>query len=898
LRVPTTLLTAITLLVVAAPTHASALRLLPAESTTLSAAKSAPRACDARVFRSGARGIARHTWRAPMSGFVTTRLTAKRRDWDLAVFDARSRNLLTASQGFSSSEIAQTWVMAGQRLIVQGCRQKGRSKRAQTRVQLFDVAPPNPKATPQMLEVTTRNEADLYRLENLGVDVTHQVHDGKADVIVAGAKQRGLLDKAGFKYDVEIADLAQHYAESREADLAFARRVKGRSSLPSGRTTYRSLADYQAELKALATQHPSLVKPVELPKKTLEGRTIEGVEIASNVRRPEDGRPVYFVVAVHHAREWPAGEAAMELAHTLVQEYGTNPRVTSVLDKTRVVIVPLINVDGFVSSRGATDPADTTWYGDNDDVRFLGPNLYTGEAATGIGAYRRKTCRGTLPVGAPCALQYGVDPNRNYATGWGAMGASTSPHDQTYRGTGPWSEPETQAVHEYSQTRQVTNIITIHNVAALVLRPPGREALGLAPDEERMKEIGDAMGKTTGYRSQYGWQLYDTSGTTEDWNYAAQGAYGYTIEIGPGDDPSAATGTPDNYDPDSAFHMPYEKGFVRQWDGWIPEKHGGLKDALLIGAEAAANPADHSVIEGEAPAGRVLRAKKQFVTKTETVCTVLTGGTPVYFTSGPLNPATENGFCLAETDPIEIDDGLETEMVVPSSGEVKWHVNPSTRPFERRKEIPAGEPARVGEPTTYGPQPGEEKDSYVLEQDQFPFPGDYDFIREIVAEETGQQLPEHPTLPPGAYSDPQPEHTYERKFTLSDARDELRFALEWGVPAEDYDLYIYYDGVQVGNSGNPAGLSEAATIANAQPGEYTIHIVDYASAAPPDWTLTVEQFDRPAPEIIENKEYWTVTCEMPDGTVLSTRDIFVDRGDRVQVEFGKGCQKPKKPKGK
>ena len=38
-----------------------------------------------------------------------------------------------------------------------------------------------------------------------------------------------------------------------------------------------------------------------------------------------------------------------------------------------------------------------------------------------------------------------------------------------------------------------------------------------------MKEIGDAMGDATGYTSQYGFQLYDTAGTTEDWNYAAAG---------------------------------------------------------------------------------------------------------------------------------------------------------------------------------------------------------------------------------------------------------------------------------------------------------------------------------------------------------------------------------------
>ena len=154
----------------------------------------------------------------------------------------------------------------------------------------------------------------------------------------------------------------------------------------------------------------------------------------------------------------------------------------------------------------------------------------------------------------PCTLQYGVDNNRNYGNGWGGEGAGTDPITQSYRGPGPFSEPETQAVWEYSRARQVTNLITMHNVAALVLRPPGIATEGKAPDEPRMKEIGDAMADAAGYTSQYGWQLYDTSGTTDDYTYAAQGGYGYTIEIGPeGGD----------------FHMPYKTGVVDQWTATV-----------------------------------------------------------------------------------------------------------------------------------------------------------------------------------------------------------------------------------------------------------------------------------------------------------------------------------------
>ena len=40
------------------------------------------------------------------------------------------------------------------------------------------------------------------------------------------------------------------------------------------------------------------------------------------------------------------------------------------------------------------------------------------------------------------------------------------------------------------------------------------------------------MAAENGYTSQHGYELYDTTGTTEDWSYYATGGLGYTFEIG------------------------------------------------------------------------------------------------------------------------------------------------------------------------------------------------------------------------------------------------------------------------------------------------------------------------------------------------------------------------------
>jgi len=63
--------------------------------------------------------------------------------------------------------------------------------------------------------------------------------------------------------------------------------------------------------------------------------------------------------------------------------------------------------------------------------------------------------------------------------------------------------------------------------------PPGIRAAGETIDEVAMKDLGARMAAQNGYRNIHGWQLYDTTGTTEDWSYAATGGYGYTFEIGP-----------------------------------------------------------------------------------------------------------------------------------------------------------------------------------------------------------------------------------------------------------------------------------------------------------------------------------------------------------------------------
>lgn len=507
------------------------------------------------------------------------------------------------------------------------------------------------QATTSLLRVRLASpERDIPRIEALGLDVTHERGLRFADVLVEGPRDRARLVDAGYRWRIRVADLAAANARARRTDRAYARQA-GRSSLPSGRTSYRRYDDYLRELDALVKERPGLVRAVTLPRRSVEGRPIVGVELSEAVSRSDDGKPVYVVIGGHHAREWPSSEVSMELATDLVRSFGRDARVTALLRRERVVIIPVVNPDGFIVSR------------ENQTSRS-----YAG--ASSQGSNRRKNCASTRAGedGRPCTERSGVDLNRNYGAYWGGNGASTDPNSDTYRGPAPWSEPESDAVHRFSQRLQITNLQAIHSFAALVLRPPGFRALGLAPDERRLKELGDAIGRAAGYVSEYAYELYEVTGAAEDWNYVAQGTFGYNIELGGS----------------GGFQGPYENNVVNQYLGapFSPAAGKGVREGLLLAGEQAADPRDHAIIAGKAPPGRILRVRKDFKTTTSPVCPVETGGDAL---TGQLPPALGGGPaaspCPQDLAPRLIDDFLETTTVVPQTGRFAWHVNPSTRPF-------------------------------------------------------------------------------------------------------------------------------------------------------------------------------------------------------------------------
>ncbi len=508
---------------------------------------------------------------------------------------------------------------------------------------------------PQLVTVDTPTREDKRLLQSLGLDLTEHAGHDYVEVVLHSPADGAALAGAGLGYDVRIPDLLLREAQNNEVNAAYAAATE-RSPLPSGRDAYRTLDDYNADMAALEQADPDLVEMFALPHRSLDGREIYGVEIGKDVRGPDRGVPTFVMLGLHHAREWPSGEHAIEFAVDLVTNYGSDARITDLVNRARVVVVPVVNVDGFELSRTDGGLVDLREADGGGTGTILG---------TPGNAYKRKNCRlvdgqdtpdGTCRAGSltsPGGFGTGVDLNRNYGGYWGGPGASDLFADPTYRGASAFSEPETQNIRELVSGRQVTTLITNHTFSNLVLRPNGAAPdlvppsegipLGDPYDEAALQALGDAMAAQNGYTSQHAWELYDTTGSTEDWSYNATGGFGYTFEIGPDE-----------------FHPPFPE-VVDEYLGAGEHAGKGNREAYLLALENAVDPTTHSVLTGKAPAGATLRLRKTVAT-----------------------PTWEGS----------IRDVLDSTMTVGANGRYTWHVNPSTRPvvMDRQVETVSGEP--------------------------------------------------------------------------------------------------------------------------------------------------------------------------------------------------------------
>ncbi len=265
---------------------------------------------------------------------------------------------------------------------------------------------------------------------------------------------------------------------------------------------YKTLPQIDAYLDSLAALRPDLASIITVGT-SIEGRTIRALRITSPVGA---NKPAVIFNGCQHAREWIATMVPTFIADTLVRDYGSDPRITALLDSTEFYIVPVANPDGFEFTY-APEPVGYRMWRKN----------------------RRDSGGGN----------FGVDLNRNWGVDWGGPhSTSTNPASDSYIGTSAFSEPETAALRDFMLARpNLVAHIDFHSYGQLVLHTWGHTNTENADYDVISRAATAANLDIAGVHNSFyqnGWGgslLYLVSGVMRDWTYGDRGMLSYTIEL-------------------------------------------------------------------------------------------------------------------------------------------------------------------------------------------------------------------------------------------------------------------------------------------------------------------------------------------------------------------------------
>ncbi|MET9799958.1 M14 family zinc carboxypeptidase [Streptomyces sp. NPDC006368] len=313
------------------------------------------------------------------------------------------------------------------------------------------------------------------------------------------------------------------------------------------------------EIMATTRAHPGITKVISIGR-TVKGQDILALKLTKGARKSEDGsKPATLYLSNQHAREWITPEMTRRLLHHYLAGYGKDPRITRIVDTTELWFVLSANPDGYDFTHA--DPANRQWR------KNLRDNNGDGRTAPGDG----------------------VDLNRNFAYKWGYddEGSSPDPADETYRGTGPMSEPETKALDAFQKRIGFQYGINYHSAAQLILYGVGWQVATDTPDDVVLKALAGTPAKPAvpGYRPQVSSELYTTNGEADGHAANVNGMQMFTPEM-------STCATASRIDPNDAwepadcasvFTFPDDEKLIQQ------EFAKNIPFALAV-AESAARP--------------------------------------------------------------------------------------------------------------------------------------------------------------------------------------------------------------------------------------------------------------------------------------------------------------------
>ncbi|MGW0663173.1 M14 family zinc carboxypeptidase [Streptodolium elevatio] len=374
-----------------------------------------------------------------------------------------------------------------------------------------DVKLPQSGEAGKKAYLATFEAKDAEKVFALGIDRTetpmNATADGKvAAELVLSEAEAAKLTKAGVNVQVRGGQSAAGARSATAAEGVY-KRYAGEDGLA-------------AELLEVSQANPGITKLVSIGKTTL-GQDILAIKVSKDAKTKRDGdKPPVVYMSNQHAREWITPEMNRRLLHYYVDGYKNGDQeIKKIVNSTELWFVLSSNPDGY---EWTWQPEQRQW---------------------------RKTLRDNDGNGVITSAD-GVDPNRNFPYKWGYdnEGSSPDPFNETYRGPGPGSEPETKAIDALMAKIDPRFVVNYHSAAQLLLYGVGWQVSTPSPDDNIAKALaGDHNTPAIpGFESQLGAALYTTNGETDGFVDVVHEGIAFTPEM-------STCETASNWDPNDAW---------------------------------------------------------------------------------------------------------------------------------------------------------------------------------------------------------------------------------------------------------------------------------------------------------------------------------------------------------
>jgi len=306
------------------------------------------------------------------------------------------------------------------------------------------------------------------------------------------------LKLSRYQFEILIDDVTKDYLErtKKSREKIKLKKIKKLAEFEYGSMGgFYTFSEVVAQLDDMRTEYPNLITEKDSIGSSIEGRTIWAVKISDNPDMNEN-EPQVFYNSLIHARE-PAGMmSVIYFMYYLLENYGTDPEVTYLVDNREFYFVPVINPDGYVYNEAISPDGGGMWR----------KNLRDNDTNNIINSYD------------------GVDLARNFSYMWGYdnIGSSPNPVDWNYRGTEPFSESECQVLRDFILSKNFKIVHNFHSYWNVIFTPWGYNMLQ-TPDSAIYNSIITLATQFSGYKNgNYISDAYPCNGYPCDWIYGEQ----------------------------------------------------------------------------------------------------------------------------------------------------------------------------------------------------------------------------------------------------------------------------------------------------------------------------------------------------------------------------------------